>query len=159
MKRGSTLLYALFILVAVTTPVLALWTEPRPFGHSAQPQTSSAETFLPLLFSGAQPAASPTPVGPDLSASSKSAAPQVIDWYDEIIIRPGQRAGIELICEGPCWAPAGADNLVYKAAALLLENCHYDVNVSITLRKNIPAGTGLGSASSDAAAALMGLKH
>ena len=82
-----------------------------------------------------------------------------IDWYDEILIRPGTNAGIELICEGPCWAPTGEDNLVYRAAQLLLENSRTEVNVRITLRKNIPAGTGLGSASSDAAATLMGLNR
>ena len=82
-----------------------------------------------------------------------------VDWYDEITIEPGRKAGVELICEGPCWAPEGADNLVHQAAALLLGNVHLDVDVRITLRKNIPAGTGLGSASSDAAATLMGLNH
>lgn len=82
-----------------------------------------------------------------------------VSWYDEILIQPGRRAGIELICEGPCWAPPGEDNLVYQAAKLLLEHCHMDVDVRIILRKNIPAGTGLGSASSDAAAALIGLNH
>ncbi len=82
-----------------------------------------------------------------------------VDWYDEILIQPGARAGIELLCDGPCWAPTGEDNLVYQAAKLLLKDSRPDVNVRIILRKNIPAGTGLGSASSDAAATLMGLNH
>lgn len=82
-----------------------------------------------------------------------------VDWYDEILIQPGARAGIELLCEGPCWAPTGEDNLVYQAARLLLKDSRPDVDVRIILRKNIPAGTGLGSASSDAAATLMGLNH
>ncbi len=29
-----------------------------------------------------------------------------VNWYDEILIEPGQKAGIELICQGPQWAPA-----------------------------------------------------
>lgn len=82
-----------------------------------------------------------------------------VDWYDELLIEPGEKAGIELICKGPCWAPEGTDNLVYQAAKLLFKNCHSDANIRITLKKNIPAGTGLGSASSDAAATLLGLNH
>ena len=81
------------------------------------------------------------------------------DWYDEILIQPGRQAGIELICNGPNWAPAGEDNLVYRAAKSLLKNCGPSPEVRITLTKNIPAGTGLGSASSDAAATLIGINH
>lgn len=82
-----------------------------------------------------------------------------IDWYDEILIQPGRQTAIELICNGPHWAPAGEDNLVYKAAKSLLESCSLTPDVRITLTKNIPAGTGLGSASSDAAATLIGINH
>jgi len=82
-----------------------------------------------------------------------------IDWYDEVLIQPGRRAGIELICRGPHWAPDGEDNLVYRAAKSLLESCGLTADIRITLTKNIPAGTGLGSASSDAAATLIGLNH
>ncbi len=82
-----------------------------------------------------------------------------IDWYDEILIQPGRQSGIELICRGPNWAPAGEDNLVYRAAKSLLESCGLTPDVTITLTKNIPAGTGLGSASSDAAATLIGINH
>ncbi len=80
-----------------------------------------------------------------------------INWYDEILIEPGQQAGIELVCRGPHWAPDGEENLVYRAAELLLNNYGLKADVKITLTKNIPAGSGLGSASSDAAATLMGL--
>jgi 4-diphosphocytidyl-2-C-methyl-D-erythritol kinase len=80
-----------------------------------------------------------------------------INWYDEILIQPGRNPGIELICTGPCWAPEGRENLVYRAAEMLLENCGSSADVRITLTKNIPAGSGLGSASSDAAATLTGL--
>jgi 4-diphosphocytidyl-2-C-methyl-D-erythritol kinase len=80
-----------------------------------------------------------------------------VNWYDEVLIEPGKKAGIELVCRGPHWAPAGKENLVYRAAELLLNNCGLKTDVKITLTKNIPAGSGLGSASSDAAATLMGL--
>jgi len=82
-----------------------------------------------------------------------------INWYDEILIEPSLTTGIELICHGPCWAPAGKDNLVYQAAELLFETCKKQADIKITLSKNIPAGSGLGSASSDAAAILMGLNR
>jgi 4-diphosphocytidyl-2-C-methyl-D-erythritol kinase len=82
-----------------------------------------------------------------------------INLYDEVFIEQGQREGIELICKGPHWAPQGRDNLVWRAAEMLLESRRPIPAVRITLTKNIGAGTGLGSASSDAAAALIGLRR
>lgn len=80
-----------------------------------------------------------------------------INFYDEILIEAGQKAGIELVCTGPQWAPAGSENLVYRAAELIMNSCGQRADIKITLTKNVPAGSGLGSASSDAAAALIGL--
>ena len=80
-----------------------------------------------------------------------------VNFYDEILIEPGLKPDIEFLCKGPNWAPAGKENLVYQAAKLLLDNCKLQADIKITLTKNIPAGSGLGSASSDAAAILMGL--
>jgi 4-diphosphocytidyl-2-C-methyl-D-erythritol kinase len=80
-----------------------------------------------------------------------------VNWYDELLIEPGQQTGVELICRGSHWAPEGKENLVYRAAELLLNNYGLKTDLKITLTKNIPAGSGLGSASSDAAAILMGL--
>jgi 4-diphosphocytidyl-2-C-methyl-D-erythritol kinase len=82
-----------------------------------------------------------------------------VNWYDEILIQPGQKTGIELICKGPHWAPAGKDNLVYRAAEMLMDHCRSKADLKITLTKNIPAGSGLGSGSSDAAATLIGLNR
>jgi 4-diphosphocytidyl-2-C-methyl-D-erythritol kinase len=80
-----------------------------------------------------------------------------VTWYDEVLIEPNPKAGLELICQGPQWSPAGAENLVYRAAELMMNRCGQWADIRITLTKNIPAGTGLGSASSDAAATLIGL--
>jgi len=80
-----------------------------------------------------------------------------VSYFDEIDIHLGQKAGIQLTCQGPHWAPEGRDNLVYQAANLLFDYCHIRPHIKITLKKNIPAGTGLGSASSDAAAILIAL--
>jgi 4-diphosphocytidyl-2-C-methyl-D-erythritol kinase len=96
-----------------------------------------------------------------------------INWYDEILIEPGRKKGIELICKGPYEVPAGENNLVYKAAKLILGKAKsknekgkskkksgwQEAGVKITLTKNIPAGTGLGSGSSDAAGTLMGINR
>jgi len=80
-----------------------------------------------------------------------------INWYDELMFEPAQQDGIELICTGPNWAPNGEENLVYRACQKLYERAGVTPKIRVTLTKNIPAGTGLGSASSDAAAAVMGL--
>jgi len=82
-----------------------------------------------------------------------------VDFYDEILIQQGQKTGIELICKGPCWAPQGKENLAYRAAETLLKTANRTANIKITLTKNIPAGSGLGSASSDAAATLLGINQ
>jgi len=80
-----------------------------------------------------------------------------VDVYDEIRIEPGVLPGVDLRCEGPQWAPDGPDNLVFRAARLLLDASGVQADIRITLTKNVPAGSGLGSASSDAAATLLGV--
>jgi 4-diphosphocytidyl-2-C-methyl-D-erythritol kinase len=82
-----------------------------------------------------------------------------VDYYDEITVQPGQTKGIELLCTGPYWAPQGSENLVYRAAQLLCDTYDITAQLKITLQKNIPAGSGLGSASSDAAATLIALNE
>lgn len=80
-----------------------------------------------------------------------------ITWYDRIEISHSDIKGVKLRCKGEFWAPENNDNLIIKAATALTNFCGFEPSVNITLVKNIPAGTGLGSASSDAAAALLGL--
>ncbi|NIP25698.1 MAG: 4-(cytidine 5'-diphospho)-2-C-methyl-D-erythritol kinase [Phycisphaerae bacterium] len=82
-----------------------------------------------------------------------------VDFYDQILIEPGQKAGIEFLCRGPYWAPDGKDNLVYQACEMLLDSSDRNDDIRITLTKNIPAGSGLASASSDAASTLIGLNR
>jgi 4-diphosphocytidyl-2-C-methyl-D-erythritol kinase len=81
-----------------------------------------------------------------------------IDWYDEVRIEAGS-PGIELVCNGPHWAPDGKENLVYRAAEEAFRAAGRSEGVRLTLTKNIPAGSGLGGASSDAAATLMGVNR
>jgi len=82
-----------------------------------------------------------------------------VDWHDEIRIEPARGADLEFLCAGPRWAPQDKTNLVYRAAELILRESGRAPSVRLTLVKNIPAGSGLGSASSDAAATLMGLNR
>ncbi len=82
-----------------------------------------------------------------------------IDYCDELLFEPADSGEFELRCTGPQWAPDGPDNLIWKAATLLENTTGKKLAVRTTLCKNIPAGSGLGSASSDAAAALMGLNR
>jgi 4-diphosphocytidyl-2-C-methyl-D-erythritol kinase len=82
-----------------------------------------------------------------------------IDLRDELLIQRGDKNGIELICQGPHWAPTGPENLVYRAAQEIFGLCGQAHDVRLTLTKNIPAGSGLGGASSDAAATLTGLNQ
>lgn len=51
------------------------------------------------------------------------------------------------------------DNLVYRAADLVLQKTGAAVGVEIFLRKQIPVAAGLGGGSSDAAATIMGLNR
>ncbi len=82
-----------------------------------------------------------------------------ITWYDQVIIERSDTPGVALKCEGQYWAPENDDNLIIKAAKALEKATGFKPSVKITLIKNIPAGTGLGSASSDAAATLIGLNE
>ncbi|WP_186804799.1 4-(cytidine 5'-diphospho)-2-C-methyl-D-erythritol kinase [Limihaloglobus sulfuriphilus] len=82
-----------------------------------------------------------------------------ISWYDQIIIEKTNKNDIELICAGDCWAPDDDTNLVYRAAELLREQGKLRHGVKLTLVKNIPAGTGLGSASSDCASTFLGINR
>jgi 4-diphosphocytidyl-2-C-methyl-D-erythritol kinase len=66
---------------------------------------------------------------------------------------------IELICKGEYKVPEGKENLVCKAARMILESGKKKCKIRITLTKNMPAGSGLGSGSSDAAATLLGLNQ
>lgn len=81
---------------------------------------------------------------------------QTIDLCDEIEFRPCRT--LELTCEGLPGVNR-EDNLVWKAATALASRIPGRRGAGITLRKKIPAGSGLGGGSSNAAATLLGLAH
>lgn len=53
--------------------------------------------------------------------------------------------------------PTNSDNLIYKAAKLLMEEFHITDSVSIHLEKRIPIAAGMAGGSTDAAAVLKGM--
>lgn len=57
------------------------------------------------------------------------------------------------------YLPTGADNLVYKAAKLLMDEFGIENGVQINLKKYIPVAAGLAGGSSDAAAVLVGMNR
>jgi len=85
---------------------------------------------------------------------------QPINLFDEIEIElTDQTNHIELLVKGDENVPGGPDNLAYRAAKSFLENSGLTYGVRISLNKKIPSGSGLGGASSNAAAILVGLNR
>ncbi len=76
---------------------------------------------------------------------------------DQLVFAPAE--GLKLELAGPFAAalPAGADNLVTRAAEALARAAGAAAGARIGLTKNLPAAAGLGGGSADAAATLDGL--
>ncbi|HEX2228923.1 MAG TPA: 4-(cytidine 5'-diphospho)-2-C-methyl-D-erythritol kinase [Candidatus Binatia bacterium] len=89
-----------------------------------------------------------------------------ITLFDELEIRKrpiknpkyANRELLRITCDNP-QVPDGEKNLVYRAAALLLEEAGVVQPLDINIRKRIPIGAGLGGGSTDAAAALVGINR
>ncbi|MGH7811168.1 MAG: 4-(cytidine 5'-diphospho)-2-C-methyl-D-erythritol kinase [Candidatus Binatia bacterium] len=90
-----------------------------------------------------------------------------VSLYDEIEIRTTERSGktkkitgpsITVTCK-PSSAPAGEQNLAYRAAQLVLKKARSEQSIAIRIHKRIPVGAGLGGGSSDAAATMVGLNR
>lgn len=83
-------------------------------------------------------------------------AMQRVDLCDRILLRIGGTVGVKVICEGLELA-GGEENIVAKAARLILQAAGVTVGVEIEIEKRIPVAAGLGGGSSNAATVLMGL--
>jgi len=84
---------------------------------------------------------------------------QAIDLHDTLTLEPSAAEGILLEVDDPR-LPGGPENLVWKAAhAIQSRSAGPHCGVLIRLEKRIPSGAGLGGGSSDAAAALVGLRR
>jgi 4-diphosphocytidyl-2-C-methyl-D-erythritol kinase len=83
---------------------------------------------------------------------------QTVTLQDSLRFRPGREPGMELKIQGneQLSQEAMEKNLVYRAVDALRRDLNIRSGVEILLKKNIPAGRGLGGGSSDAAAALLG---
>ncbi len=81
---------------------------------------------------------------------------QTVNICDELTFEKKREPGILLRIEGAA-LPTDKNNLVCRAAALLLEEKQIGEGVSITLKKRIPIAAGMAGGSADAAAAMRGL--
>lgn len=82
---------------------------------------------------------------------------QLLEYGDELTFNTEAGPGLRLTCSDPLLATD--DNLVLRAARLLLPHVTVPAQCSIHLTKRIPAGGGLGGGSSDAATTLLALNR
>ena len=83
---------------------------------------------------------------------------QTIRMYDQIMLTEQKEPGIK-VKTNVSFLPVTEDNLVYKAAKLLMDEFQVTSGVEIDLRKFIPTAAGMGGGSSDAAAVLVGVNR
>lgn len=82
---------------------------------------------------------------------------QTVGIYDRLTFAAGE-SGVRIATDNG-ELPTGPDNLIYRAAVLLLETCGVEAGVDIRLEKHIPIAAGMAGGSSDAAATLQGLNE
>ena len=83
---------------------------------------------------------------------------QTISLCDELELRRRKQAGIQ-VKTNLHYLPTNENNLVYKAAKLLMEEFRIKDGISIQLQKRIPVAAGMAGGSSDAAAVLWGMNQ
>lgn len=83
---------------------------------------------------------------------------QTIHLYDQIRIHEIASQGIK-IKTNLYYLPSNEDNLVYKAAKLLMDEFEVTKGIAINLKKFIPVAAGLAGGSSDAAAVMVGVNR
>lgn len=83
---------------------------------------------------------------------------QSINMYDQIRLSPLEEPQIR-VKTNVSFLPVNEDNLVYKAAKLLMDEFQVKGGVDIHLEKFIPVAAGMAGGSSDAAAALVGINR
>ena len=83
---------------------------------------------------------------------------QTIGLYDELVFKKEAEPGIRLIT-GCADVPADENNLIYKAASLIIQRYCPKAGVSITLDKRIPIAAGMAGGSTDGAAVFHGLNE
>lgn len=81
---------------------------------------------------------------------------QTISLYDKIFIKKTKNTGIR-VSTNLYYLPNNENNLVYKAAKLLIDEFDIKNGVSMKLEKYIPVAAGMAGGSADAAAVLIGM--
>lgn len=83
---------------------------------------------------------------------------QTVGLYDRLIISRIPKEEIR-IKSNLSFLPVNENNLIYKAAKLLKEECGYRGGVEIDLNKFIPVAAGMAGGSTDAASTLFGINR
>lgn len=83
---------------------------------------------------------------------------QTIGLHDDLEIRRTKTPGIQ-VKTNLYYLPTNENNLVYKAAKLLMDEFDIQDGVSIQLKKRIPVAAGMAGGSSDGAAVLWGINQ
>ncbi len=81
---------------------------------------------------------------------------QTVHLYDWLTIRKSKEAGIHL-SSNLYYLPVNENNLIYKAADLLIKEFSIEEGLEIELEKHIPVAAGMAGGSTDAAATLYGM--
>ena len=83
---------------------------------------------------------------------------QTIRMYDQLDMRKSVEPGIHLTTNKK-YIPVDENNLVWRAAKLMMDTCGIIEGVSIHLHKVIPVAAGMAGGSADAAAVLFGMNR
>lgn len=83
---------------------------------------------------------------------------QTIQLYDRLDIKRTQEPGIQ-IQTNLSFLPVNENNLIYKAAKLLMDEFSITDGVSVKLDKRIPVAAGMAGGSTDAATMLIGVNR
>ena len=83
---------------------------------------------------------------------------QTVNLYDKLVITVSEEPGIRLTTNLG-FLPVNEDNLIYKAARLLMDEYDIKKGVDIQLQKFIPVAAGMAGGSTDAAATLIGMNR
>lgn len=83
---------------------------------------------------------------------------QTISLHDDLEIRRTKTPGIQ-VKTNLFYLPTNENNLVYKAAKLLMDEYEIKDGISIQLKKRIPVAAGMAGGSADGAAVLWGINQ
>ena len=83
---------------------------------------------------------------------------QTINMYDQLDMEISEEPGIRITTNLP-YVPVNQNNLVYRAANMLMEEFQIKEGLTVDLQKMIAVAAGMAGGSSDAAAAMIGVNR